>query len=116
MRAGCEAGHSHVTNRASNRHPCAAVNSFRETAKMSVPAHESVAMTDVDDVSITALSTGENHNPVADRSHRSSHRRCIVGAFVLAPCAEHWMSAPAEDAGDATERDGRAEECSTERL
>ncbi len=52
-----------------------------KTAQMSMSTDKPVPVPDVDNVSVSALTAGEDDDSVADASHRGSHRGCIVGAF-----------------------------------
>src|SRR5689334_2524732 len=116
MRSRSKAALTDCAYRAADRHPCSRANALRKTAEMSVTTDEAVAVANVDDVAVASLSPGEDHYPVAHRSHWSSHRRRIVGAFVLAPDAEHRMPAAAEDARDSAERDRSTQERRAERF
>src|SRR5438874_10090013 len=103
MRPGREAGHPDVTNRAADPDVRAAVNPLRKIAQMPITTDKAVTMANVDAVSIAALSTSENHHAVADRSHRSSHRGCIISSLVIAPHSKNRMITSTENTRDATE-------------
>src|SRR5258706_13818128 len=64
-------------------------------------------MANVDHVAVAALCAGKDHDAIADCADRRAHRRCVVGSSVIAPLAEEQMLAQAENAANATERDGR---------
>src|SRR5229473_2402510 len=83
---------------------------------MPITTDKAVAVPNVDAVSISTFPTSEDHDTVADCSHWSSHRGCVIGSLVIAPHPKNRVISPTEHTRDATESDRRAEKRSAERL
>src|SRR5512141_1864926 len=114
MRPSREACLADVGNRAADANARADVDAAGKTTQMPITTDKPVAVTDVDQVAVSAFPSCENHNPVTNRANRRAHRCRVIRSLVLAPDSEDRMLPSTEDARDSPEGDRSAQERSTQ--
>src|SRR5215218_68360 len=112
MGTGGETGGTHIPDGLALLDPDACSNVAGEPAQMAIPSRDPVQVPQLDQVAVAARASGAENNAIARCHHRSSGRRCVIGAFVAASETEHWVKPPSREVGgDTAKFNGRPEEC-----
>src|SRR5206468_3035773 len=89
---------------------------LRETAQVTVPGDEAVAMPDLEHVAVTVAPSLSGDDAVPNGPYRRTEVGRIVGAFVLAPASEHRMLASTEYTADTPKLERRTQKRRAHRL
>src|SRR5207245_10163807 len=95
---GREPGGSDVSDHLPLGHMAAGVNSPGESAQVSVPRGNAVAMADLDQVAVAAGHPGPEHDTVARSHDRRPRCGSVVGSFVMAPGSQDRVVAGTAEA------------------
>src|ERR1051325_7723195 len=106
--SGREPGHANERHRLTDANTRADMHARGEAAQVSVSGDVAVPMPNLEQVSVSTSPSGASDDAIADRPHRRSSRRRVVGSFVIAPAAENGMFARAEHARYPAELERRA--------